>query len=289
VLRVCKVWKGHVRHLSVPVNIRLIYLVFRVYATILHIEYENLFFSRRLQWHRYCWEWCWTRQTRVSLFSFNSSFRASTQSAFIYSRPITVTLESMHSLHSYAAKNNLTITYFHPYNTYLYTNTSHMLNMDSILSGVKIQNLSPLITLFPKLLSLLLSVPQSYASHSSTYIYTVGSYKPIWKIFSVLSVKVAHQANSELISNTVTLALRGKSRERFSQLKQALSNSQRPRDGHGPVSSDHQQTLQSQTQPRAYRPSCMHYQNISTCDTHTQNLFQCPPLQLMAFILNFKL
>lgn len=32
------------RHLSVPVNIRLIYLVFRVYATILHIEYENLFF-----------------------------------------------------------------------------------------------------------------------------------------------------------------------------------------------------------------------------------------------------
>lgn len=80
---------------------------------------------------------------------------------------------------------------------FIYKNITHA-NMDSILSGVKIQNLSPLITLFPQLLSQLLSVPQSCASHSSTYIYTIVSCKPIWRIFSVLLVKVAHRADSEL-------------------------------------------------------------------------------------------
>lgn len=51
-----------------------------------------------------------------------------------------------------------------------------MLNVE--LSIVSLQNLFPLIHIFPKRLFLLLPVPQSYASHSKTSINGVARENP---------------------------------------------------------------------------------------------------------------
>lgn len=101
-------------------NIRQIYLVFRVYAATLHIEYEHFF-------QRITVTSLWPR---VTLKTSNQTVLVSIKQLILSLNTkclhlfttycIIVILVSMHSPHSYAVKNNLTVTYFHTYRLYIF-------------------------------------------------------------------------------------------------------------------------------------------------------------------------
>lgn len=87
-----------------------------------------------------------------------------------------------------------------------------MLNVNSVHSVVKYRT-SLLIPLFPKLVFLLLSVPHSCASHSTTYIYGVAA--NLFEEHSVCFWESGAAEDSVVISNTVRFALGEKVGEDF--------------------------------------------------------------------------
>lgn len=93
-----------------------------MYAAILHIEYEHFFsedYSDIVMAER---ETLKSSNQAVLLFIKQLVSSLNTKCLHLSTTYcIIVTLVSMHSLHSYAVKNNLTVTDFHTYRLYIFT------------------------------------------------------------------------------------------------------------------------------------------------------------------------
>lgn len=158
-------------HLSV--NIRQIYLVFRVYAATLHKEYEHLFSEDYSDIDV-------AESDAEDVKPDCPSFHQTALFELKHKVPSCIhnlLYNSYTSINAFTAflcskKNNLTVTYFHTQSIHIYIQVHDTCCTEPLPS-------------LPKLLSLLRSVPHSCASHSTTCINGVAAnlFEESWVYF----------------------------------------------------------------------------------------------------------